>query len=121
MSTVEVKAAELIGAALDWAVAQVEGIKVQISSSLGGVTSCWMVAKPKQCWQPSKRWRQAGPLIEKHSVIITYHNAPDRTPLACTHAMAPAYENGDTVLVAACRAIVAAKLGDTVHVPAELL
>lgn len=55
--------------------------------------------------------------------LISYRNlnAPDRTPLAKLDSTHPVFECGETVLIAACRAIVAAKLGESVQVPAELV
>ena len=123
---IDVKTAELDGSALDWAVAQVEGratriylcpvmdeYKVAATVSGGDIESAWM---------PSIDWAQAGPLIEAHGVEIM------ASPLAGVKYVAIAgseedYEwvSGETHLIAACRAIVAAKLGDVVSVPAELV
>ena len=122
MSMIEVKTSELIGAALDWAVAWIEGDKVSVED--GYV----VVAEFNEqhgdffnvCYSPSADWSQGGPLIEKHKVIIAYHNAPDRMPVATTIETNPDYEFGATPLIAAMRAIVAAKLGDVVSVPSEL-
>lgn len=116
---IEVKTAELSGAALDWAVAKAEGVSVFLSTSNTGTLTCWLSEKPKQQYSPSTRWRQAGPLIENNRIGFgLYPNAY----FACTGLNDCGGEaSGPTHLIAACRAIVAAKLGDTVAVPAELL
>jgi len=105
---IEVKTENLAGLALDWAVAQIENFPVQYSRRLG--LHCASVlrvsAEPSFVrmggrYSPSTYWSQGGPLIEKYKPDIVYHS--------------------ETVLIAACRAIVAGKLGDTIAIPAELL
>jgi Protein of unknown function (DUF2591) len=104
---IEVKTQDLIGAALDWAVAEVtgdyEGISVRLIA---------------QHYQPSTDWRMCGPLIAEHRVSLIYS---DETcdPCAWTDSTAPWH--GGTPLIAACRAIVASAIGETVSVPKELL
>ncbi len=113
--------ADLTGPALRWAVAQVEGIPVELAEPCYGTD--WRVFMPGRgfAYRPDIDWDQGGPLIGKHQVTITYHSAPDRTPLATTSDRHPSFQAGETILIAACRAIVAAKLGDTVQVPKELM
>lgn len=122
---IEVKTAELVGPALDWAVAQCEGVE-----------TCWrygrelarihdfhgsrLIEEIRPIYSPSTTWKQGGPLIDKHKVSIAYHNGPGCTPMACLHDTHPAFECGRTILIAACRAIVAAKLGKSVRVPRRL-
>ena len=144
MEMVEVKTSELIGAALDWAVAVVEGWEPvrgstlrKVSVVLGIEIECLAFAgkhiegampEPRS-YYPSTDWSQGGPLIEKYDVWLS--PITDCEPSGWD---ADVYElDGSegtgvrtiqgcaTPLIAACRAIVAAKLGDTVLVPAELL
>ena len=65
---------------------------------------------------PSTDWAQGGRLIDMHVTALNQTG---------THTWWAHSEDrlgeGDTPLIAACRAIVAAKLGDTVQVPAELV
>lgn len=119
MEMIEVKTAELTGPALDWAVAQVESKSFSHIDDNGIL----YVAGQGGCdvWSPSTDWSQGGPLIAKRKVSIAYHNGPDCTPMACLSGTHPAFECGETVLIAACRAIVAAKLGGAVQVPAALI
>lgn len=138
MKTVEVKVSELEGAALDWAVAVADGVQPILWDVCcgNGVTNCNPSEPPECCcnpevqvaigfgrWQPSTDWSQGGPLIEKYrpdvqtnsdGQIAAYLNnsLSDPDPLAIGR--------GDTYMIAVCRAIVAAKLGDTVQIPAEL-
>lgn len=127
---IEVKTADLIGPALDWAVANAAGWPVEIkphgqysNASTGHKLKArsyrlWMVSDvdPEEC-TPSSDWSQGGPLIEKHTSTVT-HAAYDAGWWA--HSGNHIGE-GKTPLIAACRAIVAAKLGDVVGVPTELI
>ena len=134
MSMIEVKTSELFGAALDWAVAKSTDFSVEVkpwgefsNASTGhkikarGFRVWYEFDGDLEEWAPSGDWSQGGPLIEKHKVIIAYHNAPDRMPVATTIETNPDYEFGATPLIAAMRAIVSAKLGDVVSVPSELV
>lgn len=115
---IEVKTAELVGPALDWAVAKAEGHEPLVvptgraECSVGVILATDDGPKGFAC-RPSTNWSQGGPLIEKYKVSIAYHNGPDCTPMACLSDAHPAFECGDTVLIAACRAIVraAAEIG----------
>ncbi|MBV5779803.1 DUF2591 domain-containing protein, partial [Pseudomonas aeruginosa] len=72
-------------------------------------------------------WSQCGPLIEKYRfefewVGNDWHGEPLNFFTACGFDMpADAASAGPTHLIAACRAIVRAKYGKTVSVPAELI
>lgn len=122
---VEVKTAELTGPALDWAVADAEGLvdnfEVLFRQIIPG--DAWVV-RGGQKYHPSTDWAQGGPLIDKYrpdlqtargSELVAYLNndVTDPNPLIDGR--------GETYLVALCRAVVAAKLGDVVRVPGELM
>lgn len=115
MKMVEVKTAELIGSALDWAVAQVEGRQVTpLKTGLIFGVECGHLC------QYSTSWRQGGPLIDKYKVCTGWiGDAPIAFML--DHKYKDGVRVAPTPLIAACRAIVAAKLGDVVSVPAELV
>jgi hypothetical protein len=105
------KTAELIGAALDWAVANCEGIGTKWFDS-GHLTI------NGEIYSPSTDWAQAGPIIELEGIGIECH-------LEGTQWFAQNYwgeyeSSGPTALIAAMRCYVASKLGETVEVPAEL-
>lgn len=115
---VEVKTAELIGAALDWAIGKFVG-HVEIDDELGVVSDMSHNITGK--WSPSTDWSQCGPLIEKYNIGLApivrgWGAGIDETDLAYGDCQC-----GETPLIAACRAIVAAKRGDTVSVPKELI
>lgn len=127
---IEVKTAELEGVALDWAAAKAIGAyRGEYKFSENG--------KPDMAWifpdgvpfkattgkfQPSTDWSKGGPLIDNFKIGITHDRLHERG-LACQAILKefpfPSY--GGTALIAACRAIVASKLGDTVSIPRELL
>ncbi|AGL85605.1 hypothetical protein PFLCHA0_c38390 [Pseudomonas protegens CHA0] len=124
---IEVKTAELIGPALDWAVAQIEGVKTIMMAprkgepkkpfALFGSLALSIGGEDQSSYAPSTCWHCGGPLIAAHRLSVIYS---DETcdPCAWTDSTAPWH--GSTPLIAACRAIIAAKLGEVVSVPAEL-
>ncbi|MGY1448756.1 phage protein NinX family protein [Pseudomonas chlororaphis] len=120
---IEVKTADLVGPALDWAVAKAEGIRQHTPEGLKHVY--WYSGD--RCigthWQPSTSWSQGGPLIEAYKLDLgaPMENQANGPWNANTEWGHPKGMAGPTPLVAACRAIVAAKLGDVVSVPAELM
>lgn len=139
MKTVEVKVSELEGAALDWAtfcaaypgiqptIHVIESVTIERKPFIKPLTFPRSVSLSfsgaygvEIDWAPSSGGEHMIPLMERFKVIVNYHNAPDKTPIATTLDSHPAYEAGETIPIAACRAIVAAKLGDTVQIPAEL-
>ena len=100
----KVKVSELQGAALDWAVNQIE--------------EC--------CDDPhtpffSTNWAQGGPIIEQERISV--EPCFDLKWVAiCTESPNSAFEEeGPTPLVAAMRCYVASKLGDEVYMPDELM
>ncbi len=116
---VEVKIQDLTGAALDWAVAKAEISPMEMPPK----DRVW--SKYCATYSPSTDWSQGGPLIEKYAVTLT--------PFAISFGGSPSYwlvqpwdqhclpVDGPTPLIAACRAIAASVLGETVSVPRELL
>ena len=127
MKTVEVKTAELSGSALDWAVAK------SVPQKYWPVIVRGLVYLDNECehipYSPSNDWSQCGPLIEKHKAFPARYDdecedATEATRFFCSYGSLldmNTYCEGPTPLIAACRAIVAAKLGETVSVPVELL
>lgn len=63
---IEVKASELIGAALDWAVSKVEGVDVVIIGPAYGCGWRLMSHSIAGAFRPSTDWSQGGPLIDKY-------------------------------------------------------
>lgn len=135
---IEVKTAELIGPALNWAVAVVVDYKTALESGDQGPDE-WIVIGREDMyltrdpnnfhvWSPSTDWSQGGPLRDKYQVAV-YEVENGR--VAATLREHPEHwidesefdagATAETALVAICRAIVASKLGDIVKVPACLV
>lgn len=96
MNYVQVKTDDLVGSALDWAVAQACGLPVEIADECCGFGVQYGTGSPPECccnpiravfWKKGRRYQ-------------------------------PSYEVGDAK---ACRIIVHASFGDTVSIPAELM
>jgi hypothetical protein len=121
MNLKTVKTAELIGPALDWAVAKAIDLEDETLDPLTWVET----AHPSGCYSFSTDWSQGGPLIDKiggFELKVWLESTPETKCEAHIHS----YEGnwivfGPTPLIAAMRCLVAAKLGDTVQVPKELL
>ncbi|WP_312905445.1 phage protein NinX family protein [Stutzerimonas nitrititolerans] len=139
----EMKTAELIGPALDWATfcAVYPGVQPTINIIPASSVERKPFFKPIQFpkavylsysgaydaeirWSPSADWEQGGPLIHKYGCdlnCIALANCwesncwDDDLPTPDLHLM-----EGETPLIAACRAIVRAKIGRTVQVPDDL-
>ena len=122
MEMIEVKTADLIGPALDWAVAQVEGVNYRQDG-----IKCKTRIAPRKLhhytepnFSPSTDWSWGGPLIEKFILDLKFcvFELPNESWEAETHE---SWANGSTALIASMRAIVHANFGDTVSVPKELM
>lgn len=128
---IEVKTADLTGAALDWVVAQVEAVPVAIAAPHYGTD--WRVYKPDfgGKYSPSTDWAIGGPLIAKFQVALIpeAHDGMEGTEMSERWYADVYYDGGEqyttehcnTALIAACRAIVATKFGNSVQVPKELM
>lgn len=120
--TMKIKTSELIGAALDWAVAKCEGrsdvyycppLKAMAWESTDVDEETALGAAIYQ-YHPSTNWSQGGPIIEREKMefrnkghYASYNDGPTFY--------------GETHLIAAMRCYVTSKLGDEVGVPDELL
>lgn len=106
---VEVNAAELTGPALDWVVAQIEGVSCTPHTIM-------------RFYRPSTDWAQGGPLIDKYNIQLTPHgNLWDAQTDLKMGPSSWARQFGTTPLISLCRAIVAAKHGNLVMVPSVLV
>lgn len=119
----KIKTQDLIGAALDWAVAKCEGwIKGDITHPK--FCRLWRDQIRTPAAYPSTNWAQGGPIIEREHIALDYYHTPihpDVQPRWEARHGSGVFEYGPTPLVAAMRAYVASKLGDEVDVPEELL
>lgn len=137
---VEVKTADLVGAALDWAAAQAAG---WVAARLVPVNSpgktYYEVRSPTgSLLAPSTDWSQGGPLIHKFGVLLSpkesmvhVHGGPNAGWQESGSWGATIFRKGehrrkphshpDEPLVAAMRCVVGWSLGETVSVPKELV
>ncbi len=134
---IKVKAGDLSGAALDWAVDAAETgdpMRVEYKKDGSGV---WMLFDKHNMYAPngpqkySSDWKLAGPIIERERISTGVTNWDSEAYAWIAHW--PAYvqlavgrvtrfeQCGPTPLIAAMRCYVAAKLGDEIEVPAELV
>jgi hypothetical protein len=99
------KTDDLTGAALDWAVAMADGVKVIVLDK--------QIVWPED-YEPSARWAVGGPIIEREKIATAWH-------ITRWVAWRGVIEHpGPTPLIAAMRCFVAAKLGDDIDLPEEL-
>ena len=111
------KTSELIGAQLDWAVAQCEKHEVKFECNLLFFSDKLQMLDYGIVYRPSKDWEYGGLIIEREGIDLKRVN--DILWDAHSHNAA-FYESGSTPLVAAMRCYVASKLGEEVEIPEEL-
>lgn len=140
----DVQVSSLVGSALNWAVAKASAIPMFEMGLHGNWPGNYEVTKATQVepavirdlmgrlwfeaslrsvpWSPSTDWSQGGPLIEKHQIKLEWDGVDGKAIWwKATHQDIAQFQMGETPLIAACRAIVAAHLGEVVSVPAELI
>ena len=106
------KTNELVGAALDWAVAEAEGF---FKNDMARITDGKVDVFYFDGYAPSIDWQQGGAIIERERITVIAMpkgSWATSTPLHTFHQPTP--------LIAAMRCYVASKLGDEVEVPTEL-
>lgn len=111
-SCVELASNNLSKGALDWAVAQAEGIEV-IFSSNGTV---WLQDKPNQMYSPSTRYRQGGQFLDKYDVQLSTDTVTGKR-IANINGFVG---RGHDTLSATCLAVVLQKFGPSVQFPSKL-
>lgn len=129
----KIKTSELEGAALDWATGvAVKGPDCVIYEDDGSHVSAHSYHEKTTSgywhgWMPSTQWSQGGPLIDEHGISFATvgtgpRDASGKEPVvSIISGIDGGIGQGPTHLIAACRAIVAAKLGDNVDVPDALV
>ena len=119
----KIKTNELVGAALDWAVAKIDEPDAINYSRMRTfkrptIGSC-NYPDPDSYWpyKPSESWAQGGPIIEKEQIsIVSALNEWQACSINSSR-----FRYGPTPLVTAMRCLVASKLGDEVEIPDELM
>jgi hypothetical protein len=114
------KTAELTGPALDWAVAQADGVSIERKQYSDPDDWDWYYNGVT--YYPSQDWAIAGPIIEREKINIEYSVvSKDWTAGMRDFYQRPAwYGEGSTPLVAAMRCYVMSQLGNEVEVPEGL-
>lgn len=128
----KIKTKDLIGPALDWAVARCNGYNEWEWDR--DVSNCWLICRSTQSehwlkgyYEPSTDWAQGGPIVEREQISVQVFDRsfkpnvmwnaymPGEMPMIIDEEI-----NGPTPLIAAMRCFVASKLGDEVDIPEEL-
>ncbi|MGK4476314.1 phage protein NinX family protein [Aeromonas molluscorum] len=117
IESVEVRINDLSGRALDWAVAEADGLMPYPFKG-----EFWVLDGKTNAPLPkfSTDWAQGGPLRDNYDVGIE-PGVPDGIPYAYVPSRDLDGSRGETALIALCRAIVSAKFGGFVKVPAVLV
>lgn len=138
---VDVAVKDLSKAALDWVVGVIEGATpladgrlrwlvggYEVDYTPGQVNNPYMLQHRGYGYCPSTEWRLGGPLLDKYQLDFIFerigviHASPCKDDGQPVSGVLGEYgQFGETHLIAACRAIVAAKLGVIVKVPALLV
>ncbi|WP_145257062.1 phage protein NinX family protein [Pseudomonas sp. DE0157] len=127
---IEVETTDLAGEALGWAVGKAEGLELELEPPHYGAS--WRVfarhrytaTEEAKRYNPWEDWSLGGNLIDKYSAMIRGYPNQMYESLAIARVRisgALAWQSGQTPLIALCRVIVAAKVGDIVQVPKELM
>lgn len=112
----KIKTTDLIGPALDWAVAKIVCDAGWLARHLHLLPTMPF----------STDWSQGGPLVAREKLELRCNDDGWQAfcfgfPVAKAHSGKKVWASGPTPLVAAMRCFVASKLGDEVEIPEELL
>ena len=110
------KTSELIGVALDWAVAECEFVGTPPIKEVSGV----LYTVEGDYWSPSTDWAHGGPIIEREKMSVEHCNTDTSESPWSACSAGGKYHFGPTPLIAAMRCYVASRLGDEVEIPEEL-
>ncbi|MBI6940020.1 DUF2591 domain-containing protein [Pseudomonas putida] len=125
---IEVKTADLVGEALGWAVGKAEGLNLELVPPQYG--NPWRVFARYQGqaiehtkrYNPWEDWALGGRLIEERMVSLHCPQSTDDVWAGWVITNKGEFcQAGENALIAACRAIVSARFGDTVQVPKDLM
>ncbi|MCW2272434.1 DUF2591 domain-containing protein [Pseudomonas sp. JUb96] len=122
---IEVKTADLVGEALGWAVGKAEDLEVLLAPPIYGnpwrvfVRYTGEVTIRQVRYNPWEDWAVGGQLIQKYRVGFGLYSNSFFAVTGLDDISGDA--DGSTHLIAACRAVVTAKLGNAVPVPQELI
>ena len=129
------KTADLIGPALDWAVAKCEGYTltsdgISLLLNRGNELRILGANCSSLAYTPSTDWSQGGPIIERERITLDFYCSPNESRAALGYAEyddegeyvegSDHEQTGPTPLIAAMRCFVTSKLGDEIDIPEEL-
>ncbi len=118
----KIKTKDLIGAALEWAVATALGRGPKYShGGFGTVFKGWWLTKGGEYREMpfySTDWKHGGAIIEQEGIQLHVDELRTKWLGSCWKYSGCQY--GPTPLVAAMRCFVAHKLGDEIEIPEEL-
>ena len=125
----KVKTEDLIGPALDWAVAVEEGLTEENAWT---TLEIFKAVRAGGGYRYSTDWSQGGPIIEREHIGIERHrlDGPRQWAACDWHSVVvqgytclerSKYIHGPTPLIAAMHCFVASRLGDEVEIPDELM
>lgn len=122
----KVKTSELIGKPLDYAVAKsITKLKHgRLEFGFPGIWGSFSLSNLSQAikrFDPSSNWLLCGCLIEEYHLVIESNMAAEWCAQAPMDSGGWSLMRGPSPMVAACRAIVTARWGDTVDIPDELV
>lgn len=135
------RTADLIGPALDWAVAKCEGVENPVYDFAPApgdkdfdpdkdYSDFFYISGPTKQgpFNPSENWSQGGPIIERERIVIdTEHGDPWRARFGRARITFDGrahhyhHQDGPTPLIAAMRCFAVSRLGEDVEIPEELL
>jgi hypothetical protein len=121
----KIKSNDLVGPALDWAVAKCENKAVRISKPYAEEPPMVLFDSATE-YHPSTNWSQGGLIIERERINLNTEDEDDGDNdwqwLADPHQAQDltCRRYGPTPLIAAMRCYVASRLGEEVDVPEEL-
>lgn len=117
------KTSELTGPALDWAVAKCEGLGAAQLKANGPVHVFRTVGYEPTSYEPSQKWSQGGPIIEREDMefILAKQGGHHESAKWMAVINNSWFGFGENHLIAAMRAFVSSKLGAEVDIPEELL
>lgn len=118
----KVNITDLSGIALDWAVANGEGLLAFGYKNDSGRLLITLSSCNTEYFQPTLHWSLAGPIIEREGIATRKSFEDGRggwTANIWAHGTT-FFEEGPTPLIAAMRCFVASKFGESIEIPDEL-
>lgn len=139
----KIKIQNLSGSALDWAVANCEGLSIKLDPLGSGnpengghwiwdeneTISKYKYSKIGSSYSPSTDWAQGGLIIEREKITVQTDPTDPHPEQWSAYLRANLFTNdgsdcfrdGSTPLIAAMRCYVASKIGETIEIPKELI